>query len=392
VRTSYGDRPHGVLWAKWANEAIKRWKAWDEEFGRTMQAKVFHTTGDLILRKDWEPYLKDTRQNWDTAGIRYEVLTPNDVRSQYPVIDCKEIGVVLFEPNAGVVRARRACETVAEAFKRNGGEVVVARALPSLANGGRLQDVALSSGETLKAGKFVFACGPWLWKIFPEFLRTRLRTPMGNVFYYGTPVGDNRFVAPYLPSFNFPGITGWPALPNDARGFRVRVGGGTQTDPDTSQRWIDPSNFTRPRQFIMDRFPLLIDAPLLETRSCHYELTVTRNFYIDTHPEWSNVWIAGGGSAEGFKFGPMVGDYVAKRVMGIEGDPEIAKGFRIPKEEFEEPPRTAADSARVRARQDSVRAKARADSLKADSAKGVVPGRGTPTQPKPDAVKKPSLW
>ena len=200
----------------------------------------------------------------------------------------------------------------------------------------------------------MFACGPWLWKIFPEFLRTRLRTPMGNVFYYGTPVGDNRFVAPYLPSFNFPGITGWPALPNDARGFRVRVGGGTQTDPDTSQRWIDPSNFTRPRQFLIDRFPLLIDAPLLETRSCHYELSVTRNFYIDTHPEWSNVWIAGGGSAEGFKFGPMVGDYTAKRVMGIEGDPAIAKGFRIPKEEFEEPPRTAADSARVKARADSV--------------------------------------
>ena len=267
---------------------------------------------------------------------------------------------------------------------------MVARALPSLAQGGKLQDVALSNGETLKAGKFVFACGPWLWKVFPEFLRTRLRTPMGNVFYYGTPVGDNRFVAPHMPSFNFPGITGWPALPNDARGFRIRVGGGSQTDPDTSQRWIDPSNFTRPRQFLMDRFPLLIDAPLLETRSCHYELTVTRNFYIDTHPEWSNVWIAGGGSAEGFKFGPVVGDYVAKRVMGIEGDPEIAKGFRIPKEEFEEPPRTAADSARVRARQDSVRAKARADSLKADSAaKRVVPGTGAP---KPDAVKKPPLW
>ena len=84
VRTSYGDRDHGVLWAKWANESIKRWKAWDEEFGRTMQAKVFHTTGDLILRKDWEPYLKDTRKNWDTVGIKYEVLTPNDVRSHAP--------------------------------------------------------------------------------------------------------------------------------------------------------------------------------------------------------------------------------------------------------------------------------------------------------------------
>ena len=391
VRTSYGDRPHGELWARWAREAIKRWKAWDEEYARTFQMRVFHTTGDLIFRKDWEPFLKDTRANWDKTGIRYEVLKPNDVRSEYPIIDLKEIGVILYEPEAGVVRARRACETVAEAFTRNGGQVVIARALPSLANGKTLQDISLSTGETLKAGKFVFACGPWLWKIFPGFLRTRLRTPMGNVFYYGTPVGDNRFVAPHLPSFNFPGITGWPALPNDARGFRVRVGGGQQTDPDTSIRWIDASGLTRPRQFLIDRFPLLIDAPLLETRSCHYELTVTRNFYVDTHPEWSNVWIAGGGSAEGFKFGPMVGEYVAKRVMGIEGDPTIAKGFRIPKEEFEEPPRTAADSARVRARQDSIRAKARADSIKADSAKGVVPQGAGGSKPDTSA-KKPSLF
>jgi sarcosine oxidase len=392
VRSSYGDRPHGELWARWANEAAKRWKAWDEEFGRTPQERVFHTTGDLIFRKDWEPFLKETRKNWDTVGIKYEVLTPNDVRSQYPVIDLKEIGVVLYEPAAGVVRARRACETVAEAFKQRGGDIVIARAQPSLAQGNQLKDIALSTGETLKAGQFVFACGPWLPKIFPEFLRTRLRTPMGNVYYYGTPIGDNRFVAPHMPSFNFTGITGWPSLPNDARGFRVRVGGGTQTDPDTSQRWIDPSNFTRPRSFLMDRFPLLIDAPLLETRSCHYELSVTRNFYIDTHPEWANVWICGGGSAEGFKFGPMVGDYTAKRVMGTLGDPAIAKGFRIPKEEFEEPPRTAADSARVKARADSV-AKVKADSAKADSAKRVIPGNGAPSTAKPDgAAKKPSLF
>ena len=151
-----------------------------------------------------------------------------------------------------------------------------------------------------------------------------------------------------------------------------------------------PSNFSRPRQFLIDRFPLLIDAPLLETRSCHYELSVTRNFYIDTHPEWSNVWIAGGGSAEGFKFGPVVGDYTAKRVMGIEGDPAIATAFRIPKEEFEEPPRTAADSARVKARADSV-AKLKADSAKADSAKRVIPEQHAPA-PTPNApAKKPSL-
>ena len=39
VRSSYGDRPHGVLWARWATQAMERWKAWDEEFSRTTQER-----------------------------------------------------------------------------------------------------------------------------------------------------------------------------------------------------------------------------------------------------------------------------------------------------------------------------------------------------------------
>src|SRR5215813_4037539 len=49
VRSSYGDRPHGVLWARWATEAMSRWREWDAEFARTTQERVFYTTGDLIF-------------------------------------------------------------------------------------------------------------------------------------------------------------------------------------------------------------------------------------------------------------------------------------------------------------------------------------------------------
>ena len=79
------------------------------------------------------------------------------------------------------------------------------------------------------------------------------------------------------------------------------------------------------------RFPALADAPLLQTHACHYELSSSRNFIVDRHPDMANVWIAGGGNAEGFKFGPVMGEYVAQRVLGTEGDPAVAKGFRIPR-------------------------------------------------------------
>ena len=77
------------------------------------------------------------------------------------------------------------------------------------------------------------------------------------------------------------------------------------------------------KRFVVRRFPLLANAPLLETRCCHYEQSVNRDFIVDHVPDTMNAWIAGVGQAEGFKFGPVVGEYIAQRVLGIDGDPKI---------------------------------------------------------------------
>lgn len=213
---------------------------------------------------------------------------------------------------------------------------MVGRAALGRRSGGRLHEIVLPSGDAIAAEAFVFACGPWLPKVFPEVMGERLRTPMGYVFYYGPPPGDPRWVHPYMPSYNVPGITGWPALPPDYRGFRVRTGGRPPADPDESERWVATEHLERPRKFLAERFPDLADAPLLETRACHYELSVDRNFIVDRHPDLGNVWIAGGGSAEGFKFGPVIGEYVAKRVLDVETDPALAEEFRLKEETFED--------------------------------------------------------
>ena len=49
------------------------------------------------------------------------------------------------------------------------------------------------------------------------------------------------------------------------------------------------------------------------------------------------MWLAGGGSSEAFKSGPVIGEYIAKRVLGIEDDRELAEGFRLREEEFPDP-------------------------------------------------------
>jgi glycine/D-amino acid oxidase-like deaminating enzyme len=243
----------------------------------------------------------------------------------------KDVTFALYDPRAGVVRARRACEVVAEAFRQSGGEVLMGYAAPGDRNGALLQNIRTTGPvATLTAGTFVFALGPWFPKAFPDLMASRIRTPLGHVHYFGTPAGSDRFTFPNLPSFNFPGVTGWPALPPDNRGFRVRLRGSSPTDPDTSDRAFDRSHDTLARNFLAERFPLLSTAPLLETRACHYEMSASGNFIVDRHPGFSNVWVAGGGTAEGFKFGPVLGEYIAKRVLGMEDDPALAKAFALP--------------------------------------------------------------
>ena len=336
VRTGYGDRPHGLLWTRWARRALEKWNAWDEQWQDMLLPRVFFNTSDVIMRDEWTEFLEDTRNNWDEVGVRYEVIDADEIRRRWPVIDVTDITVALWEQDAGVVRARRAIESVARVFEHEGGQVRIARAEMGGSTNRRLNGLGLQPGDDLSAGTYVFALGPWFPKAFPELMGNRLRIPMGNVVYLRTPPGDNSFSYPNLPSYNFPGVTGWPAFGPDNRGFRVRRGGRRPDDPDTSRRWLTEEEHQSPMAFVRERFPGLADAPISETRSCHYEISVTNNFFFDHHPDYDNVWMAGGGSAEGFKFGPVIGEYLAGRVLGTEADEELIEAFRLSEEEFEQ--------------------------------------------------------
>ena len=332
VRSSYGDRgARAELWTRWANDAIDRWTKFDAEWGRQMKMRLFFNTGDFIFRAAPETFTDRTQKIWTQLRIPFEIPRVSDVARDYPQFNLTDIAFALYDPRAGVVRARRAIEVLAEAFRQAGGEVLTGYASPGDRDGERLQNIRTTGPTaTLTAATFVFALGPWFPKAFPDLMVSRIRTPLGHVHYFGTPPGDDRFTFPNIPSWNFPGVTGWAALTPDNRGFRVRLRGSAPTDPDTSDRAFDRSYDGIARTFLAERFPQLAKAPLLETRACHYDMSASGNFIIDRFPGYSNVWVAGGGTAEGFKFGPVAGEYIARRVLGLSDDAGLASAFSLP--------------------------------------------------------------
>ena len=321
IRVGYGDREG---YARMAHRAMDAWTAREAEFGVSLLVR----TGRLEIAPTWTTALRATQAMLARFGVATEAFTVDELRRRYPQMGFDGIGVGLLEPGAGVVRAKQAILAAAAAFARKGGTVVVQRAEPGRAEGGRLVDVTLADGSRLAAQQFVFACGPWLPKVFPELLGRRIRVPKRDVLYFGVPAGDTRFAPPALPNFSESSYYGFPSI--DGRGVKVCPTNGPDTwDPDTDERIVDPMQVRRARLYLTKRFPALAAQPITETRVCQLENTEDEHFIIDRHPSYANVLIAGGGSGHAFKHGPVLGEYVARRSVGETTDPTFDAMVRL---------------------------------------------------------------
>ena len=163
----------------------------------------------------------------------------------------------------------------------------------------------------------MFACGPWLPKLFPDLLGELVHVTRQEVIFFGVPPGDDSFNRGVMPAWiDFNDLV--YALPNlDGRGIKIAIDAhGEEFDPDRGERIVSASGLQAVREYLAKRVPRLAQAPVTETRVCQYENTSNGDFLIDRHPMFENVWIVGGGSGHGFKHGPVVGEYVARMISG----------------------------------------------------------------------------
>jgi monomeric sarcosine oxidase len=321
IRGTYGpNQPY----TKMAARAAQLWKENEQRWN----LKLLHQTGVLwMVTAGDDHFERESLPLLRGAGIAYQELSVQEMAARWPQINLEAVHWGIYEPEGGFLTARVACQAVLEGFLAEGGEYRQVAALPRDLDGKR-DSLSLSDGSKLEADQYVFACGPWLGKLFPEAVGNRIRATKQDVFFFGTPAGDDRFTEEKMPVWadhrdRF--IYGIPG--NQGRGFKVADDTrGPEFDPTTGDRTVSTEGLKAIRDYIAFRFPALKDAPLLESRVCQYENTPDNNFIIDRHPRHENVWLLGGGSGHGFKHGPALGEMVAGLVMEHK-DPDVL--FRL---------------------------------------------------------------
>ncbi|HME12566.1 MAG TPA: N-methyl-L-tryptophan oxidase [Candidatus Acidoferrum sp.] len=313
IRMGYGA---DELYTRWSQRSLVQWK---ELFAATQQP-LFHETGVLWLAGKGERE-KQTLETLQRCGVSHRVVQQAELAQRYPQINCEGVEFAIFEPGSGVLMARRAVAAVVADAVGRGAEYRLAQ-VAAPGESGHPREIRTSANEIISAEKFVFACGAWLGKLFPQILGARIFPTRQEVFFFATPPGDSRFAPPALPTWLFQDdqVYGMPDL--ESRGLKIAFDRhGEGVDPDTQSRLATPQAAEQARRYVAHRFPALREAAITESRVCQYENTSSGDFLVDRHPTLENVWFVGGGSGHGFKHGPAMGEYVAGQVLG-NGDAE----------------------------------------------------------------------
>ena len=199
---------------------------WQDLFRRAGQP-LFHHTGVLWMARDGDPYTIATRETFERTGVSFEII--RDMAARYPQIrlsDPRAYGIL--EPDSGVLMARRAVALVVE-------------------------DAGVTCAKAPQpADVEVYACGPWLPKLFPELLTNRIYPTRQEVFFFAPPAGDSRFGPPHLPAWlDFADPRGPYGVPDlESRGFKLAFDRhGADFDPDTGDRRITRQGVEEARRF-----------------------------------------------------------------------------------------------------------------------------------------------
>jgi sarcosine oxidase len=258
----------------------------------------------------------------EAAELPFQWLTADEATSRWPGLRFEEH--VLFSPGGGRLRAADAIDALLEAAAAAGADLRFGTRVTDITEAGDGVTVTASDGAHT-ADAVVVAAGSWTPELLRPFLDTRgvelptVRVTEEQPAHFPLVPGPSGTEAAWPSFVHHPteeGVTGAYGLLTPGEGVKVGFHGvGPEVDPDHRDRTIDPGRLAGLQQYVADWVPG-VDSSRPEGISCLYDSTVQEDFVLD---RVGPVVIATGFSGHGFKFGPALGDVLAR--LALHGEP-----------------------------------------------------------------------
>ncbi|MEO3874488.1 FAD-dependent oxidoreductase [Nonomuraea sp. B12E4] len=313
---------HGAddWYARFAWKARDEWRRLGERVGEELYLEAgmvwFAGTPD-----GWEHSSAQVLKNLD---IPCEVLDPRDGGRFFPDYRGDDLSFLLWEPHAGVIRARRATQVTAGLAVAAGVQLVRGRATPVPGKESPYLSAVEVGGEVRHADRVVWACGAWLPALFEV---GQLTVTKQDTLHFAVPPA---WSLPETPAWLEYGASIYGHGDVDGTGMKATSDAeGPPYEPEHGSRVVDAHSEEPARAYLRRRFPSLAGAPVLFSQVCQYTLTPDAEWLVaEVSP---GVWLLGGDSGHGFKHAPALAAYMADVVDGTRRpEPRFGPHDRAP--------------------------------------------------------------
>lgn len=276
---------------------------------RELWTELEQTCGERLLHPapqlTFGPQMTQVQAAMREAGAPCRLLSAAEASERF---DCVTIdGDVLLEPDSAVIAADRALAALA-ACARPGGpaRVLAGTCVTSLADDGRRVRVGTSAGD-MDAGRVVVCAGPWTAGLLATAgITIRSEATLEQVAYLApastAPARSIPIFVHYGDEFPY----GLPVPGTD----RYKIGlhhSGPPVHPDRQHQEPDPALGQRIERAARRFLPGFDPRPVTVER-CVYDNSPEEDFIVG---RIGNVVIGSGTSGHGFKFGPLLGAWLA---------------------------------------------------------------------------------
>lgn len=297
-------------------------RRWDEEVGVGTGAYV--PTGYLLPVP--ERLVDACRANVERQqglGLDTRLIEGDEIAAVEPLLSLDGVAAAAYEPDGGVCDSRLMVDSwLLDALGRGLELRQHARVERILMHGERAGGVRLADGEEIAAGQVVVATGGWspevlapIWAVPFDLVRIQvavLRLPPGRIapsavtsdavsnVVVRSAAGRDVWVVAYMPDTPPIAVRDDCALPL-LDGYDAAIRGP-----------------------LGERFPSLVDAPLVGGWGGAYDATPDWHPLVGRVPGTDGLWICAGWSGHGLKSTPAAGRVMADLVLGAEPFIDVA--------------------------------------------------------------------
>lgn len=316
IRKAYFEDPRYI---PMLHRAYELWR----ELEQTTGERILNLCGVLNIGPPNHSCLQGAKRSAIEHGLPFEELNATEISQRWPALVPAKGDVGIFEADGGILTPEAAVRCHLELAERHGATFRWEESVQEWSTFGRELCVRTDRGD-YTARHLVIAAGAWLGG-FTADLNLPLRVER-QIQLWWTPKDAAICRTDRLPAFihfkDDRAYYGTPMRDGDPGIKIARHHGGDTTTPDAIDRSLQPKDEADVRDYIRQHVSTA-DGPLAAHSICMYTNTSDDHFILDRHPKHENVIIAGGFSGHGFKFTPLVGEFVADWVTMKKETPDI---------------------------------------------------------------------